>query len=139
MSRFIVKPNGYQQVEECYRCGNEFLQTFQTWGNAWQTSGCELCTRRDRIDLLKRQCYLDLRNMIYSDGDWVGKGSGDIATINRRLRRTMWFGAKALGYELATHVLMKCIKDYWNEVKGYWVHSHRCGVSYRPPHFQQSP
>ncbi len=139
MSEPVVRYNGYQKLKECWHCGNEVLYTYKTFGHCWETYGCEICSKHSRIDVLKRQLYLDLRNMTYTDKGWVVADSEDIAAINRRLRKTMWFAVKELGYSLATRVLSKCTKDYWNEVKGYWVHGHLSGVSCQPPRSRQFP
>lgn len=116
--------NGFQYVEECRICSNEYVCTWRRWNGAWQTRGCEICNRRYNIELYKRRFYLDLRNMVYED-EWIVENAGDIERINLRLRRTMGYAIKSLGHDLATRILIKCAKDYWNEIKGRWVHSFR--------------
>lgn len=130
-----MKPkNNFQRVEGC-RCGNEYLLTYKTFGTCWETYGCPICIKHWAIERFGRQFYLDLRNLVRKSGmnaGWEVEDAGNLNRINKRVRRTMWFACNNLGTELASIILNKAIKDYWNEVKGHWVHSHRCGSAYRP-------
>ena len=139
MSEVPVRYDGMQEIRECWHCGNELLFTYKSWGNCWQGQACEICTKQDSIHLLKRQLYLDLRNYKHTENGWVIKKPYNVEEIDKRIRRTMWFACHRLGYDLATAILIKCTKDYWNEVKGYWVHSHQSGVACQPPRSLQSP
>jgi len=130
-----MRQNGEQKITECWSCGNEYVSTYKTFGNCWETSSCEICYKHWAIERYTRQFYLDLRNLVrapYPDNGWVTKDDSDIEQINKRIRRTMWFACRELGTELASLILNKAIKEYWNEVKGHWVHSSRSGVSYLP-------
>lgn len=132
--------NGHQEVEECFHCGNEYLRTWKTFGNSWVTRGCEICTRLWHIKRYKRQFHLDLRNMVrkpYPKKGWMVEDAGDLERINIRVRRTMGYAIGEVGYDLASRILMKCIKDYWNEVKGRWVHDYRSSQSSQKRRSQQ--
>ncbi len=127
-------PNNYQKIEVCW-CGNECLYTYKTFGNCWETKQCEICTKHWAIKRYTKQFYLDLRNLVRKEGDinkWVTEDDADIDRIKSRVERTMGWACKELGTELAKIILIKAIKDYWNEVKGHWVYSSRPEVSYLP-------
>ena len=118
--------NGEQKITECWSCGNEYVSTYKTFGNCWETYGCEICTKYWNIERYGKQFYLDIRNLVrapYPDSGWVTEDDTDLKRINLRVRRTMLWVCKEIGTELAVLILNKAIKDYWNEVKGHWVHS----------------
>ena len=131
----MSQPNGYQKIEVCWSCGNECLYTYKTFGNCWETNACEICVKHWGIKRYTNQFYLDIRNLVRKYGDrwsWITEDDGDLERIKERVERTMGWACKELGTELATLILNKAIKDYWNEVKGHWVYSSRSEVSYLP-------
>ena len=133
--RIVPTQNGEQEVEECGTCGNECVFTYKTFGNCWETHCCEICSKHWAIALYTKQFYLDLRNLVRAKGignGWVTEDDTDIYRIDKRIRRTMWFACNRLGTELATMILNKAMKEYWNEVKGHWVHSFRSESSSLP-------
>ena len=129
-----MRKNNEQRLEECWSCGNECLYTYKTFGNCWETTPCEMCLKHWAIERYTKQFYLDIRNLVRAPGlnGWETEDDTDLKRIEMRVRRTMLWACQELGSELATLILNKAIKDYWNEVKGHWVHSYRSEASYLP-------
>ncbi len=124
----VPPPNGYEEVRECWVCGTEVLYKWTTWGNCWSTTCCPRCSYRWTQERYLRQFYLDLRNLIYCDGEWV---PDEADGVKRRLVRSFEWAVKELGFAAADKLLLKAMKIFWHETKTRWVHDLRLKAAFQ--------